>query len=486
MFAAFRSLLARWFAPARTKDAPVRPELTAKHDALDGQSTTSLSLDEGTMKAKDALVPYDENLLECARTQWQFGDWKSLVKLNRDTLQHHPDRAKLALLAAAGHLQTGDTNAARQFIHLAQDWGCGKKLIAQILTAGVHNSLGRAAALADQQPRALQHFENAIAIGTPDGEMPLITQARMGHQFAQIGIPLTSITAATETDLGRQQIGYTRSFSARAAHTTTKALVRTIHHFSCTGGTLFAKCLAAQPDVVLLNEVDPFSEMSLNHSGKPQFSPRDIISLLHQSGNQFSNELIGKVFCKDISTILDDLTQSKKLLILRDHTHSAYLVGSSPRGSQTLREILRQSFTLKSIVTVRNPIDSYLSLKELGWIHFTPPTFNEYCLRYLRFLQDHQGIRIFRYEDFVRDSPRIMYELCQHLGLDYSPDFVTTFGKFKLSGDSGRSGTVIEPRERRPYTDEFIIEVATAQAFMTLCNYLGYNPKGIEPEKTAL
>jgi hypothetical protein len=28
-----------------------------------------------------AVVPYDENLLERARTQWQFGDWQSLASL---------------------------------------------------------------------------------------------------------------------------------------------------------------------------------------------------------------------------------------------------------------------------------------------------------------------------------------------------------------------------------------------------------------------
>ena len=71
------------------------------------------------------LVPYDENLLERSRTQWQFGDWASLVKLERDTLQHHPDRAKLALLAAAGHLQQGDNPAARQFTrHLSPACPC--------------------------------------------------------------------------------------------------------------------------------------------------------------------------------------------------------------------------------------------------------------------------------------------------------------------------------------------------------------------------
>ena len=67
------------------------------------------------------LVPFDENLLERARTQWQFGDWQSLAQLSRDTLQHHPDRAKLALLAAAGRLQTGQDAEARQHIRLAQD-----------------------------------------------------------------------------------------------------------------------------------------------------------------------------------------------------------------------------------------------------------------------------------------------------------------------------------------------------------------------------
>lgn len=136
------------------------------------------------------VCPYDENLLERARTQWQFGDWESLAQLNRDTLQHHPDRAKLALLAAAGHLQLGDTSAARQFTRLAQEWGCNGKLISQILIAGVHNSLARAAATSGQGTRALKHFESAIVTGTPGGDVRLLMQARIGEQFSQMGLPV--------------------------------------------------------------------------------------------------------------------------------------------------------------------------------------------------------------------------------------------------------------------------------------------------------
>ena len=136
----------------------------------------------------DGLVPYDENLLERARTQWQFGDWESLIKIERETLQHHPDRSKLALLAAAGHLQQGDNNTARQFTRLAQEWGCSKKLVSQILIAGVHNSLGRASAINGDGERALQHFESAIAAGSPAGEVRLLTQARLGEQLVQLGL----------------------------------------------------------------------------------------------------------------------------------------------------------------------------------------------------------------------------------------------------------------------------------------------------------
>lgn len=128
-------------------------------------------------------------LLEQAGIKWQFGDWQSLANIQSDTLQHHPDRAKLALLAAAGRLQTNAPGEAKQFIRLAQDWGISKKLISQILIAGVHNSLGRAAAIGNQPQCAQQHFENAITIGTPGSDAKLLTQARMGEQLSQLGLP---------------------------------------------------------------------------------------------------------------------------------------------------------------------------------------------------------------------------------------------------------------------------------------------------------
>ena len=133
-------------------------------------------------------VPYDENLLEKSRTQWQFGDWDSMAQINREQIQHHPDRAELILLAAAGRLQNGENAEARQYIRLAQDWGVSTRLISQILVAGVYNSLGRVAVVAGEESRGLGYFTRSLATGAEGGGVGMLAQARVNHQLSQIGI----------------------------------------------------------------------------------------------------------------------------------------------------------------------------------------------------------------------------------------------------------------------------------------------------------
>ncbi len=144
---------------------------------------TSMFESVTSVAAVDLAKPiYDEHLLDRARTQWQFGDWKSLAALSREEIEGHPERAKLALLAAAGRLQTGQETETRQFIRLAQDWGVSKKLISQILVAGVHNSLGCASTICNQDRRALEHFDASISTGTHGSVNWLVVDARIRHQ----------------------------------------------------------------------------------------------------------------------------------------------------------------------------------------------------------------------------------------------------------------------------------------------------------------
>ena len=132
------------------------------------------------------IVPFDETLLERCRIMWQTGDWDGIKELDRETLEHHPDRAKLALLSAAAHQQTGSIEESRSWLTLAREWGCSKQLMSQIMISGVFNTLARASFAAGQQERAQLHFEESMRCGAPKGNLAELTSARIATQTPQL------------------------------------------------------------------------------------------------------------------------------------------------------------------------------------------------------------------------------------------------------------------------------------------------------------
>lgn len=168
----------------RKHKTPHSPKNHTNHYLLAQTKHPNPAILEGELCAST----YDETLLERTRTQWQFGDWDSLIKLEQENIQHHPERSKLALFAAAGHMQAGDIEIAQQLIQQAQEWGCDKPLLTRILVAGVHNSLGRAAALLGEQEKMTQHFEASVASGSPGNDLKLLVPARINLQLEQLGL----------------------------------------------------------------------------------------------------------------------------------------------------------------------------------------------------------------------------------------------------------------------------------------------------------
>lgn len=158
------------------------------------------------------LVPYDENLLDRARTQWLFGEWEGLCSLSREILLHHPERAKLALLAAAGFLQTGNFVEAKHFIYLAQDWGVSKKLLSQILISGVHNTLGRSYLAKGEDKLALNHFEDAVHLVQPRADRRLHGESRAIRQAVQVGLlPQAAQLMGSQLDEAKKNRGNVRT-----------------------------------------------------------------------------------------------------------------------------------------------------------------------------------------------------------------------------------------------------------------------------------
>ena len=225
--------------------------------------------------------------------------------------------------------------------------------------------------------------------------------------------------------------------------------IRTIHHFSCTGGTLFAKCIASMANVLVLNEIDLQSSLTPSARGQVHFTPTDLVALLRQGDPGVECAQITPLFLSGLQTLRAEQWKIGRHLVLRDHTHSHFLTGDGGSERPTFLETISGAFPTRSIVTVRDPVDSYLSMTKKGWHkHFSPATFDEYCRRYLIFLEKYDGVPIVKYEEFVSTPEATMQRICELLELAYFDGFEEVFSAFKFSGDSGRQSNKISFRHR--------------------------------------
>lgn len=189
----------------RGKKARKAQQLACENSAL---PQTAASTPTSDSPISGELLLHDAHLLDRARTQWQFGDWESLTTIETQTLEHHPARAKLALMVAAAHSQCNDPEAAYRFARQAHDWGCSRTLISQIFISGVYNSLGRAAAASGQQARALGHLQTAVAVGSPGNDQRLLARARMQEQLEQIGCAIPDNLNALASPRSSERLGH--------------------------------------------------------------------------------------------------------------------------------------------------------------------------------------------------------------------------------------------------------------------------------------
>jgi hypothetical protein len=206
-------------------------------------------------------------------------------------------------------------------------------------------------------------------------------------------------------------------------------IIHTIHHLASSGGTIVSKTLAAQPDVVLLSELNP------NHM--PFFAPLDPYpQLIANYPDLFPNRTRDGVFLERINDIYGACEKNGLSLIVRDHSHTDFSLWKvqTPR----LRDVLREGgYELRSIATVRNPIDVWLSMNESRF-NLAQLSFTVFCERVKLFLDHYSDIPLFRYEDFVAKSAHVVEDMVGALGLRFDPNFSSRMGLIRVSGDSGR------------------------------------------------
>ncbi|MCF6430586.1 sulfotransferase [Leisingera sp. MMG026] len=295
----------------------------------------------------------------------------------------------------------------------------------------------------------LQGLQRQLALAAAQRDPALAARLRNSEE-------LQNLLAEAETLAGRPQ----------------RTVLRTVHHFACTGGTLISKCIAAMPCTRLLSEVDPLS--GLTH--KNSFLPADLIGLAKLGSSPPGQDTLLRIFRAGLAALAEDTRAEGRDLILRDHAHSHFCCGSKIPERPSLLQMLEGNYRLLSLVSVRHPLDSYLSLLRRKWVHWQPAGLEEYARRYLAFLDLYAGAELLRYEDFLAEPEMCMQQICSILDLAFNPGFQEDFSAVQLSGDSGRGDGVIAPRPRRPVPEDVKQEVRVSSSYAALCARLDYDP----------
>lgn len=170
------------------------------------------------------LLPLQSDLLDRARDLWLAGDWRSLARMDLASLGNHTDRAHLAIVAAAGALQSGDRRLAREHARQAQQWGCARAVMADVLMGSARQSLGVASLVDKREAAAMRHFERAILDRRNTSETLRVAHARAAD-----------VRAALQRQ--REHVGKTRRAGVKAQPGGSRWLVELVAH-----------CLAA-PDL---------------------------------------------------------------------------------------------------------------------------------------------------------------------------------------------------------------------------------------------
>ena len=239
--------------------------------------------------------------------------------------------------------------------------------------------------------------------------------------------------------------------------------VSLVHQLSRTGGTLFAKILGNNKNVILMSEVHP-----------------------SRKGEDIRKQCIENyriVIPKRLTSYLDCVkflleTRDEKVII-RDLSHRDFLFKRSKLriASET---ILKEQFELRRISLARHPADQYLSM-----MNFKPikryMNLDLFCRGYVNYHNSIPSRGIVRYEDFINSPERTLSETSKFLNIELPQNGLDNFHtNKKVTGDKPENGSrgfqlrQVTKMPRREGFEEVCKELRQNQQMMEICARLHY------------
>jgi hypothetical protein len=257
--------------------------------------------------------------------------------------------------------------------------------------------------------------------------------------------------------------------------------VRIIHHWACSGGTVISRLIASLPKLVFFSEIHPYAFLRYSDPATA-YAPTDLIRHLSGLSGRRDISLCARAFEGSILAIHRELDRRGEKLVLRSHSHIDFFLGAVCASTPAISSLLVKHLPLLELLSVRHPLDSWLSLENNNWAHhFRFSCFDEYCRRCLLMLDACPNIPIVKYEEFCLDPGAKLAVICAHLCLDYDPNVFYSPASIHLTGGSGRTGEQIAPRARREVSDELAEQLSQSMFYGELCERLGYSPDPLAP-----
>lgn len=258
-----------------------------------------------------------------------------------------------------------------------------------------------------------------------------------------------------------------------------KPTIRVLRHMARSGGTVISKCLAVMDSVALLSEIHPL--------GLKQFNPvrqaMDWHGLVTMADvKRWQKQRPPMPFDRAIGELETRARERGSLLVLREWSHLDTI--GRPFCKPTFRflmgEALAPRFEVAQAVTVRHPVDQYLSQARLEALRGM--TAGEY-LRGCRVFAEWAAAEGFvRYEDFTRDPDAALTKICARLRVPFDAGYRERWPSYtKITGDTakentGRGASVpeIRPLPRREAPAGLLDEFRKHDDYRRTLELLGY------------
>jgi len=233
----------------------------------------------------------------------------------------------------------------------------------------------------------------------------------------------------------------------------------TLHHLSATGGTIITKILSTSDDFFVLNEKHPYF---LYTEDQNTFSPTRVMGELYSRYSaeifkdkdiSLKNKILSDLFLSELKSADHIAKEHNKTLLIRDWSHNDFLQSNSEcKGA--LHELLKNTPDIDvtaKIVTIRNPIDSYLSCLKTTFIESIDNNWELYCNRSIMFYEYYkkQDCNIFKYEEIIKSPGKFIDEISALTGASFPTNYQERVDRYSFSGDSGRKSSKIGIRTTR-------------------------------------